>query len=170
MKKSMMKNLLALIISLFIMFIIAEIGLRFILVPASFQTQQIQNSENEIISYELKKKMEIVDRGPIIKLRPITVRTNSFGLREDEEHDFVKDEEKIRIAMIGDSVTFGMYVEQNETFGNRIEELLGTNYETADLSRRVAMYQLPALSFREFLEIETSIPFEIIALEEARLE
>ena len=40
------------------------------------------------------------------------------------------------------------------------------DYESADLSRRVAMYQLPTLSFREFLEIETSIPFEIVALEE----
>jgi len=40
------------------------------------------------------------------------------------------------------------------------------DYESADLSRRVAMYQLPALSFREFLEIETSISFDVIALEE----
>ncbi len=40
------------------------------------------------------------------------------------------------------------------------------DYESADLSRRVAMYQLPALSFREFLEIETSISFNVLALEE----
>ncbi len=40
------------------------------------------------------------------------------------------------------------------------------DYESADLSRRVAMYQLPALSFREFLEIETSISFDVVALEE----
>lgn len=40
------------------------------------------------------------------------------------------------------------------------------DYESADLSRRVAMYQLPALSFREFLEIETSISFNALALEE----
>ncbi|MFN2358638.1 MAG: ATP-binding protein [Desulfotignum sp.] len=40
------------------------------------------------------------------------------------------------------------------------------DYESADLSRRVAMYQLPALSFREFLEIETAISFNVVSLEE----
>lgn len=40
------------------------------------------------------------------------------------------------------------------------------DHESADLSRRVAMYQLPALSFREFLEIETSTTFAVIALED----
>ena len=40
------------------------------------------------------------------------------------------------------------------------------DYESADLSRRVAMYQLPALSFREFLEIETTISFDAVTLEE----
>lgn len=40
------------------------------------------------------------------------------------------------------------------------------DYESADLSRRVAMYQLPALSFREFLEIETAISFNFVSLEE----
>ena len=40
------------------------------------------------------------------------------------------------------------------------------DYEAADLSRRVVMYQLPVLSFREFLEIETTISFDVVTLEE----
>jgi hypothetical protein len=40
------------------------------------------------------------------------------------------------------------------------------DYESVDLSRRVAMYQLPALSFREFLEIETAISFDVVSLEQ----
>ena len=40
------------------------------------------------------------------------------------------------------------------------------DHEAADLSRRVAMYHLPALSFREFLEIETSQSFHAVTLDE----
>jgi len=40
------------------------------------------------------------------------------------------------------------------------------DHESADLSRRVAMYQLPALSFREFLEIETSTTFATVTLKD----
>ena len=39
------------------------------------------------------------------------------------------------------------------------------DHESADLSRRIAMYHLPALSFREFLEIETSRSFAPVTLE-----
>ncbi|HDS17165.1 MAG TPA: AAA family ATPase [Proteobacteria bacterium] len=38
------------------------------------------------------------------------------------------------------------------------------DHESADLSRRVAMYRLPALSFREFLEIETASTFAVVTL------
>lgn len=40
------------------------------------------------------------------------------------------------------------------------------DYEAADLSRRVAMHHLPALSFREFLEIETGKEFPAVSLDE----
>ncbi len=40
------------------------------------------------------------------------------------------------------------------------------DHEAADLSRRIAMHHLPVLSFREFLEIETTTSFASITLEE----
>ncbi|MDE6285648.1 MAG: AAA family ATPase [Muribaculaceae bacterium] len=45
--------------------------------------------------------------------------------------------------------------------------LLVVDYSIADLSRRVAMYTLPGLSFREYLEFEGEKPWGIISLDEA---
>ncbi len=42
---------------------------------------------------------------------------------------------------------------------------LRLDHEAGDLSRRVAVYKLPTLSFREFLELETSTTIEPVALE-----
>ncbi len=43
---------------------------------------------------------------------------------------------------------------------------LRLDHEAADLSRRIAMYRLPALSFREFMEIETGKDFAPVTLDE----
>ncbi|PWQ98033.1 AAA family ATPase [Leucothrix pacifica] len=40
------------------------------------------------------------------------------------------------------------------------------NHARADLSRRAAIYHLPVLSFREYLELETGQQFDVISLED----
>jgi len=55
------------------------------------------------------------------------VDINDKGLREKENQPYIKDKSICRIAMIGDSMTFGIGVEKNETFENILEEKLSNN-------------------------------------------
>tara|TARA_Y100000310_G_scaffold313699_1_gene362364 strand:- start:718 stop:1791 length:1074 start_codon:yes stop_codon:yes gene_type:complete len=61
-----------------------------------------------------------------------TVEINSRGLR-DKEYELEKPDNTIRIAVLGDSFTFGYGVEQNETFSKILETKLNSlseiNYE-----------------------------------------
>ena len=53
----------------------------------------------------------------------VAVKTNSFGLR-DREFSFTKARGTRRIAIIGDSFTFGWGVEQEQTFAKLLEKKL----------------------------------------------
>ena len=57
----------------------------------------------------------------------------------------------------------------NDTFDLQVifsgSSALRIDHELADLSRRAVIYELPVLSFREFLEIETGSRFEAYSLE-----
>ncbi len=46
---------------------------------------------------------------------------------------------------------------------------LRIEHELADLSRRAVVYELPVLSFREFLEMELNIPFDAFSLDQLLL-
>lgn len=58
----------------------------------------------------------------------------------------------------------------NDTFDLHVifsgSSALRIDHELADLSRRAVIYELPVLSFREFLEIETGSRFDAYSLEE----
>ena len=58
----------------------------------------------------------------------------------------------------------------NDTFDLQVifsgSSALRIDHELADLSRRAVIFELPVLSFREFLEIETGSKFEAYSLEE----
>ncbi|MBT3408360.1 SGNH/GDSL hydrolase family protein [archaeon] len=57
----------------------------------------------------------------------VKIRTNSMGVR-DREYDKKKPENTYRIIGLGDSVTFGANIDENETFLNILEEKL--NYQS----------------------------------------
>jgi len=133
-KTSLKTNIILFIITLIVMFLFTEIALRFVLAPPSYPVKQVQDSDNDILNYALKPDIDVIDKGPLIRLEPVRVKTNSEGLREDEEHSIEKPEGTTRIAFVGDSVTFGMYVEQSEAFPHLIETMLNNEldgtYET----------------------------------------
>lgn len=58
----------------------------------------------------------------IQRVRSFTVSTNSLGYRDDEMDDSVVD-----IVCVGDSVTFGWGVKQEESYPQRLEQGLGLN-------------------------------------------
>lgn len=53
----------------------------------------------------------------------VTVNINSQGMR-DREYDVIKSPEKFRIAVLGDSFTWGYGVEADQTFSKQLENLL----------------------------------------------
>ena len=50
--------------------------------------------------------------------------TNSKGFRGTTEYQYIKDQDKIRILVIGDSYTFGEEVSDNETYPFYLQELI----------------------------------------------
>ena len=59
------------------------------------------------------------------QLMGVEVRTNSDGLREREIARF-KPDKTVRIAVVGDSITFGWGVAEENTYGRKIEQILNT--------------------------------------------
>lgn len=66
----------------------------------------------------------------------ITIRTNSMGIRSDREFTFAKPDGVFRIAVLGDSFTFGYGVEAEQTYSALLERRLqkrGINAEVLNL-------------------------------------
>lgn len=80
-----------------------------------------KDSENPLVGHEHRpnKSMELMD---------VMVDINSDGLR-DKEYPLAKGD-KYRIIFLGDSLTFGWGVQENETFASLIEEDLNSNQPT----------------------------------------
>lgn len=52
------------------------------------------------------------------------LNTNSKGIRGKTEYSYSKDQDKIRILVIGDSYTFGEEVSDNETYSHYLQEMI----------------------------------------------
>jgi lysophospholipase L1-like esterase len=74
------------------------------------------------------------DARTYLALRALPVRSNSLGLRDREIP--TKSAGKYRIVVIGDSITWGQGIEENERFTNLIERDLGPTYEVFNFGTR----------------------------------
>ncbi|MEM3122317.1 MAG: SGNH/GDSL hydrolase family protein [Candidatus Pacearchaeota archaeon] len=126
MKEKTKKKIVLFIVILIIGFLLSETVLRFFLAKPSYPVEQVRLSEFKDIGHELIPNIDVIDEGPIIKLKPVKVKTNSFGIR-DKEYSLEKPKNIIRIIGLGDSVTFGAYIEEKDTFLNVLEEKLNEN-------------------------------------------
>ncbi|NNM20045.1 MAG: hypothetical protein HKO55_02060 [Gammaproteobacteria bacterium] len=100
---------------------ILEIGLRLILQPD--ENLLIYRAAPEMPNaFRLKSNLDFTT---YIAKTPVTIRTSPGGLRIASESPAV-DEEKVRIAFIGDSFTFGLWAQSAEkSFAHRVGDLLG---------------------------------------------
>jgi len=57
-------------------------------------------------------------------VRPCRYTTNSFGFREDSEIAEIKPEDEYRIFCVGDSSTFGITVDQVQTYPAQLQSIL----------------------------------------------
>jgi hypothetical protein len=107
--------------------ILAEVALRFVIpfnylkppkpIPDDVWRELVnQRSDIPSLDYELRPNVEKFAQNAM-------VRTNSSGMR-DRERSMKKADNVIRIAVLGDSVTFGFGVENEETYPSMLEKML----------------------------------------------
>ena len=73
------------------------------------------------------------DARTYLALRALPLRSNSLGFRD---RDIPPKSDKYRIVVIGDSITWGQGIEENERFTNLIEHDLGSGYEVFNFGMR----------------------------------
>ena len=56
--------------------------------------------------------------------RPYVLETNAQGLRSNRDLDWPRDRSRFRVLLLGDSYTFGLYMDQTDTYGAQLERLL----------------------------------------------
>ncbi|MCA9424463.1 MAG: hypothetical protein KC994_05285 [Candidatus Omnitrophica bacterium] len=120
-KTSWFVNILLLAISLVIGLAILELGARWMLPkgPPPDRAEnlfRVERTENEKMVFRLIPDTQFVTFG-------VPYRTNEYGFRDGPVEE--KGEKTFRILCIGDSVTFGTGVKNEETFPNQLESMLG---------------------------------------------
>ncbi len=94
-----------------------EVGLRLAGSESGYRGDDLMivPSDNPRLIYEFRPSHRVVQRG-------IVVRTNSAGFR-DREFATTKDAKTYRILCVGDSVTMGLGVAEDEAFPQQLERL-----------------------------------------------
>jgi len=76
----------------------------------------------------LKSRIKATIKGHHLSRKDILITTNSIGYRYDELDDKKSDE--FRILALGDSITFGDFVDEQDTFTRQMEALLKNRTKT----------------------------------------
>ncbi len=88
----------------------------------------VQQSADPRIGYEFIPRTSVMDYGNFVRMTPVKISINSLGFR-DREYSMTKEERTRRILALGDSDTFGMGVEMDQSFPKILENLLqGTHH------------------------------------------
>ncbi|MEM3101638.1 MAG: SGNH/GDSL hydrolase family protein [Candidatus Nitrosotenuis sp.] len=131
--KSIINNILVLLLSIFILFVIGEILIRFYLNKKIIYDIEMTRYSLLIKQDHPNPQIGHVHRPNIsAKLMNVMVNINSDGLR-DKEYS-VKKSNKYRIIFLGDSLTFGWGVPKEATFEAILEEKLNELYPTEVLN------------------------------------
>ncbi len=131
MGKSQIKNL-ALVITSFVLSLAVFIGLFEIIADFRYEKWKAEfeengdwygkltiPSKNEILMWEYRASSVGHSLGA-------TIRTNKHGFR-DRDHPHVKNKGNLRVAFVGDSVTLGIGVEEEDTFVRVFEHEAGVS-------------------------------------------
>lgn len=122
-KKQLFKKFILLLSVILLMLIFGELFLRMIgivdilIAPPGLY----KRSENKQLGY-------INNPGFKGKANGVEVKINSYGFR-DKEYSVEKDKDTFRILILGDSVTFGFGVGQDEKYPEILEQILNSQSE-----------------------------------------
>jgi len=118
--KNLVQNGTLLVVSITVALVFCEVVVRAFDIGPEIQVVSFENhqiSENPVLGYEL-----------IPNSRDGEARINKDGMR-DRDYPLRKPGDTFRIAVVGDSITFGYNVEARDTYAKRLEELLNKDLE-----------------------------------------
>ncbi len=101
-----------------------------------------QTSSDPLLSYELKPDYQMEKDGRRIHI-------NSSGFRDDDN----QPTQKAKIALLGDSVPFGIALSQEETPSAKLQELVGEDYKVINFG--VPGYGLEEIT--RYLEVKSPV-------------
>ena len=137
MKKQNINKIILIIFKIIVFLLILEFGLRI------FYPQNVYNECNP----EFPVKHEPIEPHPIYSWAPIKnfkgcyyskftheniiYKTNNLGLRMENEVSLIKT--KKRVLLLGDSFTFGAYLNEKDTYYYKLQKYLGEDYEVINM-------------------------------------
>jgi len=125
----LLKNLLAILIILIVLFAICEGLIRVYLgYNTVYDIEMTRYAMNVKEDSDNPRIGHVHKPGSEMELMDVNVSINSDGLRDGEY--LVEKGDAYRIIFLGDSLTFGWGVEQEDTFGYILEEEIGKNAPT----------------------------------------
>lgn len=98
--------------------------------------QLIASASNNLKYYfETKPNTEFTPLTDNGSLPNIKYKLNSEGFNEKDDFLFIKGEETYRIVTLGDSFTFGLYVDRQDNWTEKLETLLNLNTICKDMRK-----------------------------------
>ena len=119
--KSIFVNLLVLLVTLLIMLVLLEVALRVLNLAPGNSLPTVNQKEFESVPGIFKPNESLTDMRHVEL--PFQVDVNSFGYR-GENFPLQKPADETRILVVGDSYTFGDYVNNDETLPAQLEQQL----------------------------------------------
>ena len=147
-------GIMILVVSLLVSAIVAELALRLIQPQATRFMMPPRDTPDDVwrealhrpssipgLSYELVPNRQKFEKGHLLT-------TNSHGMR-DRERTLQRDASSIRIAVVGDSMTFGFWVAGDETYSSVLEGLLNQSGMSDTASHEVLNFGVGGYSTRD---------------------
>jgi hypothetical protein len=123
-KKDLKNKILLLVISLFLIFVIIEVSLRLIKPQPTLSSLKgmigTYYAPSNFNTFELKKNYTGTEPSMERQKERVSVTTNKDGLRNTYQAKNAKND----IVIMGDSYTFGVYVNDNDTYPSVLSKLL----------------------------------------------
>ncbi len=120
--KKTLLNLSLVGVSLLVAALIGEVLVRIFWAAPGFKYPQTLHEKHPVLGWVMKPNQHAYTYN-------IPVTTNSHGLRDDEFTE-AKPDKTVRILVLGDSVTFGVLVGNDETYSNVLERMLNAEADS----------------------------------------
>ena len=97
----------------------------------------------------LKKGYTGFDYGTVCKYKPVRIHINKFGMRDYDNISMKKEKNEIRIAVVGDSIDFGLGVDFQYIYPKVLEKMLNEKCKTKNKTFSVLDFAVPGYNLTQ---------------------